>query len=43
MNEKFGQKEYFNDRRFDKEDVQILFAFKTKIINCTSKHNIETI
>ena len=25
LNEKFGKKEYFNDRRFSKEDVQIVF------------------
>ena len=33
LNEKFGKKEYFNDRRFSKEDVQILFKLKTKMTN----------
>ena len=36
MNEKFRKKEYFNDRRFSKEDVQILFKLKTKMTNCKS-------
>ena len=36
LNEKFGKKEYFNDRRFSKEDVQILFKLKTKMTNCKS-------
>ena len=36
LNEKFGKKEYFNDIRFSKEDVQILFKLRTKMSNCKS-------
>ena len=32
-NEKFGMKSYFSDRRFAKEDIQILFALRTKMID----------
>ena len=34
--EGFGKKEYFNDRRFSKEDVQLLFALRTKMTDCKS-------
>ena len=34
--EKFEKKAYFNDRRFSKEDIQLLFALKTKMIDCKS-------
>ena len=32
-NEKFGMKSYFSDRRFAKEDIQIVFALRTKRID----------
>ena len=32
-NEKFGMKCYFSDRRFAKEDIQIIFALHTKMID----------
>ena len=35
-NENFEKKAYFSDRHFSKEDVQILFALRTKTINCKS-------
>ena len=34
--EKFGKKAYLKDRRFSKEDCQLLFALKTKMIDCKS-------
>ena len=34
--EAFGKKDYFCDRRFTKEDVQLLFALRTKMIDCKS-------
>ena len=34
--EGFGKKDYFNDRRFSKEDVQLLFALRTKMTDCKS-------
>ena len=34
--EKFGKKAYLKDKRFTKEDCQILFALKTKMIDCKS-------
>ena len=34
--EGFGKKEYFNDRRFSKEDVQLLFALRTKMTDYKS-------
>ena len=36
LKERFGKKKYFHDRRFSKEDVQILFSLKMKMINCKS-------
>ena len=35
-NDKFEKKPYFSDRRFSKEDVQILFALRTRTTNCKS-------
>ena len=34
--EGFEKKEYFNDRRFSKEDIQLLFALRTKMTDCKS-------
>ena len=34
--EKFGRKAYLKDRRFTKEDCQLLFALKTKMVDCKS-------
>ena len=34
--DKLEKKGYFSDRRFSKEDVQLLFALKTKMIECKS-------
>ena len=36
VTDKFEKKAYFPDRNFSKEDVQLLFALKTKIIDCKS-------
>ena len=36
VTDKFEKKSYFTDRRFSKEDVQLLFALKTKMIDCKS-------
>ena len=32
--ERFEKKTYFSDNRFSKEDIQLLFALKTKMIDC---------
>ena len=32
--EKFERKPYFSDRRFSKEDCQLLFALRTRMIDC---------
>ena len=32
--EKFGKKAYLKDKRFSKEDCQLLFALKTKMVDC---------
>ena len=34
LNGKFEKKKYFSDRRFTKEDIQILFALSTKMLDC---------
>ena len=34
--EGFGKKDYFNDNRFSKEDIQLLFALRTKMTDCKS-------
>ena len=34
--EKFGKKAYLSDKRFSKADCQLLFALKTKMIDCKS-------
>ena len=34
VDEKFEKKQYFNDRRLSKEDIQILFSLKTKMTSC---------
>ena len=34
--EGFGKKDYFNDNRFTKEDIQLLFALRTKMTDCKS-------
>ena len=34
--EKFGKKAYFSDNRLSKEDIQLLFALRTKMIDCKS-------
>ena len=31
-----GKKQYFNDKRMSKEDVQLLFKLKTKMLDCKS-------
>jgi hypothetical protein len=36
VTDKLEKKAYFTDRRFSKEDVQLLFALKTKMIDCKS-------
>ena len=36
VSDKLEKKAYFTDRRFSKEDVQLLFALKTKMIDCKS-------
>ena len=33
---KFGKKAYLKDKRFSREDCQLLFALKTKMIDCKS-------
>ena len=34
VSEMLEKKDYFSDRRFSKEDVQILFSLRTKMTNC---------
>ena len=34
VSDKLEKKPYFSDRRFSKEDVQILFSLRTKMTNC---------
>ena len=34
--EKFGRKEYLTDTRFSKEDIQLLFALRTKMVDVKS-------
>ena len=34
--EKFGRKGYFTDRRFSKEDIQLLFSLRTKMLDVKS-------
>ena len=34
VDDKFERKSYFTDRRFTKEDVQLLFALRTRMTNC---------
>ena len=34
--EKIEKKAYFTDRRFSKEDVQLLFTLRTKMLDCKS-------
>ena len=36
VGDKFEKKRYFSDRRFSREDVQLLFALRTRMINCKS-------
>ena len=33
-NKKFQRQEYFSDRRFGKDDVQLLFKLRTKMLDC---------
>ena len=33
-NTNFQKKSYFSDRRFSKDDVQLLFSLRTKILDC---------
>ena len=40
INPKFEKQTYFSDRRFSKEDVQLLFSLRTKMLNC--KSNFQT-
>ena len=34
VDDKFERKSYFTDRRFTKEDVQLLFALRKRMTNC---------
>ena len=36
VNLKFERQEYFSDRRFSKEDIQLLFTLRTRMLNCKS-------
>ena len=36
VNPNFKRREYFSDRRFTKEDVQLLFSLRTRMLNCKS-------
>ena len=38
VTDEFERKEYFTDRRFTKEEVQMLFALRTKMTNCKSNY-----
>ena len=41
VGEKFQKKKYFSDRRFTKEDVQLLFALRTRMINCKTNFKMQ--
>ena len=36
VNYQFKKREYFSDRRFSKEDIHILFALRTNMLDCKS-------
>ena len=38
---KFEKKKYFSDRRFSREDVQLLFALRTRMTNCKSNFKMQ--
>ena len=35
-NQKFGKKSYLSDRRMSKEDIQLLFKLRTRMVDCKS-------
>ena len=35
-NKKFGKKSYLSDRRMSKEDIQLLFKLRTRMVDCKS-------
>ena len=41
VSEKFQKKKYFSDRRFTKEDVQLLFALRTRMVNCKTNFKMQ--
>ena len=41
VSDKFEKKKYFSDRRFSREDVQLLFALRTRMTNCKSNFKMQ--
>ena len=41
VSDRLERKKYFTDRRFSREDVQLLFALRTRMINCKSNFKMQ--